>query len=200
VAGQGGKTVGKTYNQLDERLHGWIAAQHIFFVATAPKRPGGHVNLSLQGHADTFAVLDERTVAYLGLTSSGAETAAHLPTTGASPSCSAPSLVHRGSCACMGRDGSSSPASNDGTNSQRGSRPAAAPVPLLWVRSSGLPAPAAYAVRTLRLRRGAPPTRPVGSNQDEATLAAYCAPAKPQEHQRPSRSAHAAGDQQAGSG
>ena len=70
--------MGKTYNQLDERLHGWIAAQHIFFVATAPKRPGGHVNLSLQGQADTFAVLDERTVAYLDLTSSGAETAAHL--------------------------------------------------------------------------------------------------------------------------
>jgi hypothetical protein len=78
VAGQGGKTVGKTYNQLDKRLHGLIAAQHIFFVATAPQRPGGHVNLSPKGHADTFAVLDERTVAYLDLTGSGAETAAHL--------------------------------------------------------------------------------------------------------------------------
>ena len=28
--------MGKTYDQLDKRLHGWIAAQHIFFVATAP--------------------------------------------------------------------------------------------------------------------------------------------------------------------
>jgi hypothetical protein len=55
--------VGKTYDQLDKRLHGWIAAQHIFFVATAPHRRGGHVNLSPKGHADTFAVLDERTVA-----------------------------------------------------------------------------------------------------------------------------------------
>jgi hypothetical protein len=60
-----GKTVGKPYNQLDKRLYGWIAAQHIFFVATAPQRPGGHVNLSPKGHADTFAVLDERTVTYL---------------------------------------------------------------------------------------------------------------------------------------
>jgi hypothetical protein len=71
-------TVGKTYDQLDERLRGWIADQHIFFVATAPSGPGGHVNLSPKGHADTFAVLDGRTVAYLDLTGSGAETAAHL--------------------------------------------------------------------------------------------------------------------------
>lgn len=55
--------MGKTYDQLDKRLHGWIAAQHIFFVATAPQRRSGHVNLSPKGHADTFAVLDERTVA-----------------------------------------------------------------------------------------------------------------------------------------
>jgi hypothetical protein len=55
--------VGKTYDQLDKGLHGWIAAQHMFLV-TAPQRRGGHVNLSPKGHADTFAVLDERTVAY----------------------------------------------------------------------------------------------------------------------------------------
>jgi hypothetical protein len=71
-------TVGKTYDQLDERLQGWIVDQHIFFVATAPSGPGGHVNLSPKGYADTFAVLDGRTVAYLDLTGSGAETAAHL--------------------------------------------------------------------------------------------------------------------------
>ena len=70
--------MGKTYDQLDKRLHGWIAAQHIFFVATDPQRRGGHVNLSPKAHADTFAVLDERTVAYLDLTGSGAETAGHL--------------------------------------------------------------------------------------------------------------------------
>ena len=43
-----------------------------------PQRRGGHVNLSPKGHADTFAVLDERTVTYLDLTGSGAETAAQL--------------------------------------------------------------------------------------------------------------------------
>ena len=66
--------MGKSYDQLDMRFHSWIAAQHIFFVATAPQRRGGHVNLSPKGHADTFAVLDERTVTYLDLTGRGAET------------------------------------------------------------------------------------------------------------------------------
>jgi hypothetical protein len=71
-------TVGKTYDQLDERLRDWIADQRMFFVATAPSGGGGHVNLSPKGHADTLAILDERTVAYLDLTGSGAETIAHL--------------------------------------------------------------------------------------------------------------------------
>ena len=71
-------TVGKTNDQLDERLRGWIADQRLFFVATAPSGPGGHVNLSPKGHADTFTILDGRTVAYLDLTGSGAETIAHL--------------------------------------------------------------------------------------------------------------------------
>ena len=70
--------MGKTYDRLDERLQGWIADQRLFFVATAPSGPGGHVNLSPKGHADTFAILDGRTVAYLDLTGSGAETIAHL--------------------------------------------------------------------------------------------------------------------------
>jgi pyridoxamine 5'-phosphate oxidase-like protein len=70
--------VGKTYDRLDERLRRWIGDQRVFFVATAPTGPGGHVNLSPKGHTDTFAILDERTVAYLDLTGSGAETIAHL--------------------------------------------------------------------------------------------------------------------------
>ncbi len=70
--------MGKLHDLLDERLCGWIADQHMFFVATAPSGSGGHVNLSPKGHADTLAVLDPRTVAYLDLTGSGAETIAHL--------------------------------------------------------------------------------------------------------------------------
>ena len=70
--------MGKIYDQLNERLQSWIADQRMFFVATAPSGPGGHVNISPKGHADTFRILDGRTVAYLDLTGSGAETAAHL--------------------------------------------------------------------------------------------------------------------------
>jgi hypothetical protein len=34
--------MGRTYDQLDERLRRWIAGQRMFFVATAPSGPGGH--------------------------------------------------------------------------------------------------------------------------------------------------------------
>src|SRR5712691_9700541 len=72
----------KVYAQLDERLTKFILAQPIFFVATAPclsaAGQGGHVNVSPKGYRDTFAILGPRTVAYLDLTGSGAETIAHL--------------------------------------------------------------------------------------------------------------------------
>jgi hypothetical protein len=69
--------VAKLYESIDERLRAFIEAQPMFFVATAPSS-GGHVNVSPKGYQDTFAVLDERTVAYLDLYGSGAETIAHL--------------------------------------------------------------------------------------------------------------------------
>jgi hypothetical protein len=65
------------YESIDEKLAGWIAKQHVFFVATAPLSVDGHVNLSPKG-LDTFAVLDPHTVCYLDLTGSGVETIAHL--------------------------------------------------------------------------------------------------------------------------
>jgi hypothetical protein len=67
----------KVYEAIDERLRAFIAAQPMFFVATAP-HSGGHVNVSPKGYRDTFAVLDETTVAYLDLYGSGSETIAHL--------------------------------------------------------------------------------------------------------------------------
>ena len=53
----------------------FIARQRVFFTASAA--PEGRVNVSPKG-LDTLRVLDERTVAYLDLTGSGNETAAHL--------------------------------------------------------------------------------------------------------------------------
>lgn len=67
----------KVFDRLDESLREFIAAQAMFFVATAPTA-GGRINLSPKGYRDTFAVLDDHTVAYLDLFGSGAETIAHL--------------------------------------------------------------------------------------------------------------------------
>jgi hypothetical protein len=50
----------------------------MFFVATAPDGPGGHVNVSPKGMGGTFVVLGEHRVAYLDYHGSGAETIAHL--------------------------------------------------------------------------------------------------------------------------
>jgi hypothetical protein len=66
-----------TLDEITPELREWIAAQHIFFVATAPLASDGHVNLSPKG-LDTFRVLGPRRVAYLDLTGSGVETIAHL--------------------------------------------------------------------------------------------------------------------------
>ena len=63
------------FTALNDDLKAFIAEQKLFFVATAPS--AGRLNLSPKG-LDTFRCLDDRTVAYLDLTGSGNETAAHL--------------------------------------------------------------------------------------------------------------------------
>jgi hypothetical protein len=69
--------MGQVYEALTDRLREFIEQQAVFFVGTAP-REGGHVNVSPKGLADTFAVLDETTVAYLDLGGSGVETISHI--------------------------------------------------------------------------------------------------------------------------
>jgi hypothetical protein len=69
--------MGDTYARIDGELAEFLAAQHVFFVATAPLAGDGHVNLSPKG-LDTLRVLDPYAVAYLDLTGSGIETVAHL--------------------------------------------------------------------------------------------------------------------------
>ncbi len=69
--------MGRTYEVLSDAACAWILRQQMFFVATAPLAGDGHVNVSPKG-LDTLRILDELTVAYLDLTGSGAETAAHL--------------------------------------------------------------------------------------------------------------------------
>lgn len=69
--------MGKIIETLTPDLVRFIEAQPLFFVATAPLADAGHINLSPKG-LDTFRVLSSSRVAYLDLTGSGNETAAHL--------------------------------------------------------------------------------------------------------------------------
>jgi len=69
--------MGSNFVELDEGLREFIAEQRIFFVASAPLSPQGHLNLSPKG-LDSFRILGPRQVAYLDLTGSGVETIAHV--------------------------------------------------------------------------------------------------------------------------
>src|ERR1700694_5206763 len=68
--------MGRVLEEITPEIAAFVEAQHVFFVATAPTGDG-HVNCSPKG-LDTFTVVDAHQVAYLDLTGSGIETAAHL--------------------------------------------------------------------------------------------------------------------------
>lgn len=63
------------FEEISESHREFIKAQPVFFVATAPKE--GRINLSPKG-LDTFRVLSAKRAAYLDITGSGNETAAHI--------------------------------------------------------------------------------------------------------------------------
>lgn len=65
------------FDEITERLQTFIRAQQMFFVASAPLSPNGHVNVSPKG-LDSLRILSPTRVAYLDLTGSGNETSAHL--------------------------------------------------------------------------------------------------------------------------
>ncbi|MEC4894530.1 MAG: pyridoxamine 5'-phosphate oxidase family protein [Oscillatoria sp. PMC 1051.18] len=69
----------KFYQELTPELTEFIKKQKMFFTGTAPRE--GRINLSPKG-IDTFRCLDSKTVAYLDLTGSGNETAAHISENG----------------------------------------------------------------------------------------------------------------------
>ncbi|WP_448563213.1 pyridoxamine 5'-phosphate oxidase family protein [Trichothermofontia sp.] len=66
----------QVHAEITDALRAFIAAQPLFFVATAPLSAQGHVNLWPKG-LDSFRVLGLTRVAYLDLTGSGNETSAH---------------------------------------------------------------------------------------------------------------------------
>ncbi len=65
----------KFYAALTDELMDFIRAQHLFFTATAAA--DGRINVSPKG-LQTLRILDAQRVAYLDLTGSSVETAAHL--------------------------------------------------------------------------------------------------------------------------
>ncbi|MGE6743700.1 pyridoxamine 5'-phosphate oxidase family protein [Allorhizobium pseudoryzae] len=67
--------MGLVWKTIPEEMQEFIRLQKVFFVASAPL--DGRVNVSPKG-LDTLKIIDERTVAYLDLTGSGNETAAHV--------------------------------------------------------------------------------------------------------------------------
>jgi hypothetical protein len=67
--------------EITPEVETFIRAQTMFFVATAPLAGDGHVNLSPKG-LDTLRVISPTRVAYLDLTGSGNETAAHIAENG----------------------------------------------------------------------------------------------------------------------
>jgi hypothetical protein len=69
--------MGKRFDEIDDGLRAFIESQKLFFVATAPAGPDGHINLSPKG-LDSLSILGPRQVAYLDYTGSGIETIAHL--------------------------------------------------------------------------------------------------------------------------
>lgn len=71
----------KVLPEIDQELAEWIAAQPMYFNATAPLDGNGHINLSPRG-LDTFRVLAPLEVAYLDFTGSGNESAAHIAENG----------------------------------------------------------------------------------------------------------------------
>ena len=70
--------MGRTYEEIDDHMRGWIARQPMFFVATSPLAEDGHVNVSPKGPGGSLRVLGPTTVAYLDIMGSGAETIAHV--------------------------------------------------------------------------------------------------------------------------
>jgi hypothetical protein len=69
--------MGKQYKEITPELTNWVRQQRLFFVSTAPLAADGHINCAPKG-MDTFRILGPSAVAYLDLTGSGIDTAAHL--------------------------------------------------------------------------------------------------------------------------
>ncbi len=69
--------MGRKYDSITDSTAEFVAAQPMFFVATAPLGGDGHVNQSPKG-ADSMRIAGPNTIIYADIAGSGAETIAHL--------------------------------------------------------------------------------------------------------------------------
>lgn len=67
--------MGQRYSEISDKHAAFIAAQKIFFVGSAAEH--GTINISPKG-MDSFRLLDKNRIAWLNVTGSGNETAAHI--------------------------------------------------------------------------------------------------------------------------
>ncbi|KAF9477536.1 hypothetical protein BDN70DRAFT_934163 [Pholiota conissans] len=70
--------MGQFLEEIPQYLVEWILKQQMFWVASAPLSPDGHVNISPKAIEGTFHVVDSHRVWYEDLSGSGAETVAHI--------------------------------------------------------------------------------------------------------------------------
>jgi len=68
------------FDAIPDSLAAWMATQKVFWVATAPLTPDGHINLSPKGVEGTFNIVHSNRVWYEDLTGSGKYTSSALPT------------------------------------------------------------------------------------------------------------------------
>jgi len=70
--------MGEFFDHIPAYLLEWIMTQKLFWVATAPLTPDGHINASPKGVEGTFHAADKNTFWYEDLSGSGNETISHL--------------------------------------------------------------------------------------------------------------------------
>ncbi|KAK9763348.1 hypothetical protein K7432_010047 [Basidiobolus ranarum] len=69
------------FDEINKGYADWIEKQKVYYVASAPLDPKGHVNVSPKGY-DSFRILNPNKVAYLELSGSGIETQSHVKENG----------------------------------------------------------------------------------------------------------------------
>lgn len=63
--------MGKFLDEIPDYLAEWILQQQVFWVASAPLSPDGHVNISPKGIEGTFRIAHSRRVWYEDLSGTG---------------------------------------------------------------------------------------------------------------------------------